>query len=117
MSTPPNPPPWNEDFDVEPGVLTWLQAWYGSQCNGDWEHGYGVEIGTLDNPGWRVSINVSGTALEGKPRKRVKVDRGEHDWCHTWVEEGAFQAACGPLNLGEALHAFRVWAQPLDDEV
>jgi hypothetical protein len=29
-----------------------LQQWYLAQCDGDWEHEWGVQIGTLDNPGW-----------------------------------------------------------------
>jgi hypothetical protein len=44
-------------------ALTWLQGWYLSQCDGDWEHGHGVDIGTLDNPGWRVEIRVAETEL------------------------------------------------------
>ena len=30
--------------------------WYLSQCNGDWEHAYGVKIDTLDNPGWTLEV-------------------------------------------------------------
>jgi hypothetical protein len=32
--------------------LNELQVWYGAQCNGSWEHTYGIKIETLDNPGW-----------------------------------------------------------------
>lgn len=28
--------------------LIWLQSWYLSNCDGEWEHGYGVAIDTLD---------------------------------------------------------------------
>ncbi|WP_239135544.1 Imm53 family immunity protein, partial [Actinoplanes derwentensis] len=31
----------------EPDALTWLQGWYATQCDGDWEHEYGVSIETL----------------------------------------------------------------------
>jgi Immunity protein 53 len=30
-------------------VFEWLQKWYQSQCDGDWEHGKGIQIGTLSN--------------------------------------------------------------------
>jgi Immunity protein 53 len=40
-----------------------LQRWSHSQRDSDGEHGYRVEIGTLDNPGWRVSINLVDTSL------------------------------------------------------
>jgi Immunity protein 53 len=36
-----------------------LEKWYRARCNGDWEHQWGVEIGTLDNPGWRVHIDLA----------------------------------------------------------
>ncbi|WP_203237204.1 Imm53 family immunity protein [Streptomyces gilvosporeus] len=34
--------------------LSSLTAWYTSQCDGGWEHEYGIRIETLDNPGWSV---------------------------------------------------------------
>jgi hypothetical protein len=47
-------------------ILKWLQAWYSSQCNGDWEHGNGIRIASIDNPGWHVAINLNETELESK---------------------------------------------------
>jgi hypothetical protein len=38
-----------------------LQQWYRAQCNGDWEHSYGVMVDTLDNPGWRTGRELSRT--------------------------------------------------------
>lgn len=40
-------------------MIEWLQNWYKSQCDGDWEHYYGIKIETLDNPGWDVSIDIN----------------------------------------------------------
>lgn len=31
-------------------ILKWLENWYSSNCDGDWEHLYGITIRTLDNP-------------------------------------------------------------------
>jgi len=45
--------------------LTWLQAWYPVQCDGDWEHEFGVRVETLDNPGWSLRIDLDGTAMAG----------------------------------------------------
>lgn len=97
--------------DPVPDALTWLQAWYATRCDGDWEHGYGVRIETLDNPGWHVRVDVAGTALERAALEPWEVHRGEHDWVVVRRNGEAFDAACGPLNLGEALHAFRLWAE------
>ena len=38
---------------------------------------------------------------------RTKIERDDHDWAHAWVEDGFFEAACGPTNLSEALFIFR----------
>src|SRR5690606_14230774 len=67
------------DFhDIEaPGLLTWLQGWYTSMCDGDWEHVNGVSIDTLDNPGWSLRIQITGTSLDIKPFDRVKIERDE----------------------------------------
>jgi hypothetical protein len=55
-----------------------------------------VHIGILDNPGWQVRINIEDTAVAGQSYERTRVDRDEHDWLQTWVEDGTFHAACGP---------------------
>ncbi len=88
----------------------WLQGWYTSMCDGDWEHAFGVKIETLDNPGWSVAIDVNGTNLYDRPFERVQVERDEHDWVFAWVEDWKFNIACGPTSLSEALWIFRKWA-------
>jgi len=95
--------------DHAPGTLTWLQAWYAMQTDGDWEQACGVSISTLDNPGWSVSIELDGTPLGGRTFPKQEVHRSEHDWYVARVERNVFEAACGPLNLGEVLHLFRLW--------
>lgn len=45
-------------------ALQRLQNWYKLQCNGDWEHSYGIKISTLDNPGWCVTVDLEMTPLE-----------------------------------------------------
>ncbi len=41
-----------------------INKWFEEQCNGDWEHIYGIKIYTLDNPGWAVKIDLYDTDLE-----------------------------------------------------
>ncbi|GID91953.1 hypothetical protein Adi01nite_13650 [Amorphoplanes digitatis] len=102
----------HDEYDeLAPDVWTWLQAWYVTQCDGEWEHEFGVKIETVDNPGWSVDIDIAHTGLAGKPYGRQQVHRSQHDWVITWEENSHFHAACGPLNLGEALHTFRQWAE------
>ncbi len=91
-------------------TLDELQAWYHAQCDGDWEHSYGVEIGTLDNPGWRVRIDLAGTALEGAPFEAVEDLAPERAWYRCWVEGDKFQGAGGPGELARLLRVFLDWA-------
>ncbi|MFG2177529.1 immunity 53 family protein [Streptomyces abikoensis] len=91
-------------------VFEWLQGWYIAQCNGDWEHEWGVKIDTLDNPGWTMRIDLKGTGLEDREYPRQQVSRSEDDWVCAWIAEKSFHAACGPGNLTEALSLFRSWA-------
>ncbi|MER6509415.1 immunity 53 family protein [Nonomuraea sp. NPDC001636] len=88
-------------------AFIFLQSWYASCCNDDWEHSYGVTIDTLDNPGWHVKIDLADTPLTGALLDASKVERTEDDWVHVWSNGIRFEGACGPLNLGELLEAFR----------
>jgi hypothetical protein len=87
--------------------LSFLQTWYASCCDGDWEHGYGVRISTLDNPGWSVKINLAETPLDGTRLDRLITERTDDDWVHAWSDGTHFEGACGPLNLDEVLKAFQ----------
>jgi hypothetical protein len=91
--------------------LSELQEWYAAQCNDEWEHAYGVTIDTLDNPGWRLRIDIRDTSLAERSHERQEIHRNEEDWLVCWVEEEQFNAACGPRNLVEAIALFLEWAR------
>ena len=88
--------------------LSRLQSWYHQHCNGDWEHQYGVRLQTLDNPGWRLTIDLKGTEREGQTFFGQKLD-GEEHWYHCVVTEDQFRAACGPEDLEVVLRIFLGW--------
>jgi hypothetical protein len=90
-------------------VFDRLQRWYLAQCDGDWEHSYGVYIDTLDNPGWSLSIDLVETALETMEFDRREEHRSEHDWFVCWRDDRTFRAASGPLNLLEVVDVFLAW--------
>ncbi|WP_380162713.1 immunity 53 family protein [Kineococcus sp. R86509] len=106
----PGPGP-DPDRESPPGALEWLQAWFTSNCDDEWEHGEGIRIETLDNPGWHIKIDLADTAAAGQKLHPLKLERSEHDWYVIRREEDTFVAACGPLNLGEVLYLFRRWVQ------
>lgn len=89
----------------------WLTKWYHSQCDGDWEHGNGVSIKTLDNPGWAISINLEGTELEDRAFQEFKIETSEVDWITSRIRNNRFEGFCGPLKLLETVRIFRVWAE------
>jgi hypothetical protein len=98
--------------------LEWLQSWYRDQCNDEWEHHYGVTIESLDNPGWRISIDLTGTAVEGlSPRASSKGSinhhglQGNHDWYECKIEDARFKGACGPELLDQMVGVFRGWVE------
>ena len=90
-------------------AISELERWYASQCNGNWEHSYGVKIETLDNPGWRVRIALQGTKRQDAKLERVRINRADDDWVQYWVEKMQFNIVCGPKNLSEAIAIFVHW--------
>ncbi|WP_075617944.1 immunity 53 family protein [Paenisporosarcina indica] len=90
--------------------LIWLQKWYLKECNGDWEHSFGIRIETLDNPGWSVRINLIDTDLEDEIFNKVTIERHENDWIFCEInEESEFLGYGGPGNLSEILDVFKAW--------
>lgn len=88
-----------------------LEEWYRAQCNGDWEHTYGISIETLDNPGWSVEIEVKDTLLYGVPFATVeRVILLDVDWLRCEVMDGVFRGSGGIGRLAEILELFLNWA-------
>ena len=88
-----------------------LQEWFAAQCDGDWEHGHGVVISTIDNPGWSLNVDLHGVALENRSFASVKIERGESDWVHASKSGGHWKAYGGPKNLEEMITLFLEWSQ------
>lgn len=93
-----------------------LSKWYSNQCNGDWEHDWGVKINTLDNPGWTIEINLDQTELDQIDFKEIshRCDDGDEenrDWYRCWKEDKTWHSACGPDHLEKVLTIFLDWAE------
>jgi len=72
--------------------LTRLKKWYAGVCNGVWEHSHGIKIETLDNPGWKLSIDLKDTKYEEMHWPETKINNGDEDWLTYRVREGKFEA-------------------------
>lgn len=92
-------------------ALSALQRWYSQQCDGDWEHQYGVKLDTLDNPGWSLTVDLNSTKYENKDMLPKRVEHDENDWLFTYIKDSKFEARCGPQNLTEALTEFLNWIE------
>lgn len=85
-----------------------LQEWFLSNCDYDWEHGASIKITTLDNPGWAVDIELEDTIWENKPFKPLQRNmESDDDWATCFVEDKKFKGRGGPLNLEEILRIFK----------
>jgi hypothetical protein len=92
-------------------VLDVLRTWYASQCNGEWEQEYGVTIGTLEDSGWQLRVDLVGTPLSGAELPRDLTVRGKRDWVEVWSDGFTFNASGGVDNLAELLAAFAGFAE------
>ncbi|MGK5594137.1 MAG: immunity 53 family protein [Parachlamydiaceae bacterium] len=90
-------------------TLKEIQEWYESQCNGDWEHTYGVNVNTLENPGWKVTIAIAETECEGKPFPELVLKRTDDDWVRCSVSRSYFVGFGGPANFKEIVEIFLRW--------
>jgi hypothetical protein len=91
--------------------LIWLLTWYHNQCDSDWEHENGIQIGTIDNPGWYLKVSLKETELQDKKFQKIRIDRSEHDWIRCFIEKDIFEGVGGPFNLPEIFQIFRNWAE------
>ena len=82
-----------------------LQEWYASNCNGQWEHSFGIEITTLDNPGWMVTLDLSGTVHEMLTCD-YKSDLSPSDWMFCKIEDKKFIGTGDVRSLSRILNYF-----------
>ncbi len=83
-----------------------LQEWYLRECNGDWEHSFGVTIETLDNPGWIVKVDLSETAWENLDVALQVTKRSDSDWVQIEIKDSRFTGCGGAHNLAEVIGEF-----------
>ncbi len=101
------------NLERDPGVSEFerLERWYAAQCDGDWEHEFGVHLSTLDNPGWILRVDLEGTELEGRPFATISDLEPERAWIHCCVKGAKFEAAGGPGMLERMIREFCDWAE------
>jgi len=114
------------------GLIEEIQNWYERQCDGEWEHHNGVSIESLDNPGWHLTVNLTGTKLakdsfevvsSNVPQDFIDQSMGKvappylaasptaDDWFLCFVKNEKFEGSGSPHNLSAILKIFLNWAK------
>jgi hypothetical protein len=98
-------------------VLRWLERWYQERCDNEWEQEHGIQIQTIDNPGWLVSADLRGMnpetttdrvlAVIGDPPSAKNGNCGGDTWMTCEVKSGRFVGAGDPSQLRAILAQFR----------
>ena len=97
-------------------VFEWLLNWFSNECDGDWEHGHGIYINTINNPGWHVKIYIEETEFEDYEFERIDFERTKDNWVNCYVENKIFEAFGGPFNLLEIIQLFHDWTKKCHQE-
>ena len=97
--------------------LPWLERWFQSRCDGNWEHERGLSIQTCDNPGWWVKIDIdkeprawaADEVLEivGEPPSEINGNVGGEDWMLCQIKDGKFDGSGDPTKLMRILKCFK----------
>lgn len=94
--------------------LEWLGEWYQRNCDGGWEHSYGIKIETLDNPGWHVSIDLKETDYYNLQIDKLNQDNGDNDWITCSITDGVFKGFGDNLKLDKIIQIFRNKVENID---
>jgi hypothetical protein len=96
---------------MDNNIIDWIQDWYNDQCDGDWEHSYGVKICTVDNPGWLIEIDLIFTELENLELPYQLIETDENDWYGFMIKEKKFKGSGDPSKLNLLLNKFKSIAE------
>ncbi|EFL05930.1 predicted protein [Streptomyces sp. AA4] len=83
-----------------------LLDWYAEQCDEEWEHAFGVELSTLDNPGWSLEIDLADTDLAGRLMELYDFEGDAGRWAQCRSDGTKFRGACDPSSFELVLKQF-----------
>ena len=95
--------------NINMNILTTLCEWYVNTCNGKWEYSNGIKIGTLDNPGWTVDINLINTDYENKHFPRLIKYINDNNWISCKKENSVYESGGNTDKLEELIKIFVQW--------
>jgi hypothetical protein len=91
-------------------AIEFLEGWYATQHDGEWELEHGVTICNVSNPGWALSVDLVGTDLEGRVLEDwTPVDLPD-DWLYCHSDGRRFEALSSSPGLVRIIDGFRRFA-------
>ncbi len=96
-------------------LINWLQGWYLKNCDGYWEHSFGIKIDTIDNPGWMVNIDLNDTSLDNITFNEINIKRSDNNWFYCRVRNNVFQGFGGSQNLIDIIVIFKNWVAVIEE--
>ncbi|EKO13451.1 Imm53 family immunity protein [Leptospira kirschneri] len=103
----------NKEFVLSPEsetMFSWLMKWYQSQCDGDWEHEYGLKINTNKDQAWQVEIDIRFTELHDFELDTALEQKGTNNWYSFSIKDGRFLAEGDSKKLPVILEKFKeIW--------
>lgn len=97
-------------------LTSWLMQWYKSQCDGDWEHMFGMKIQSDEKANWTVKIDLCNTTMQWIEIPPVYINNGLNDWMKVTEgkdENGFFQFVGNgdSTKLIQIIEIFQILAQ------
>lgn len=95
-------------------ILIWIQNWFIEHCDGEWEHGQGIQITTLGKPGWEVEIDISKTSIANMTIKQILNEKSKTDWYGVKIENQTFTASGDSGKLEFLLGLFKEMIEKIE---
>jgi hypothetical protein len=89
--------------------LEWLDDWYQSQCNGDWEHRRGIRLQAIDTTGWTLTIDLAGTSAANASPQRLALDTTCGEWIDCTMSGNRFEGSGDTRKVEQIIGVFRQW--------
>lgn len=88
-------------------LIKWLEDWFLFNCDGDWEHSYGINIYVTDDYNWHVQMDLCNMvfSLKGLPLKVIK--NTSNNILNYIIDDEDFVGNASPTNLVKLLKISR----------
>lgn len=96
-------------------ILDWIQNWFKANCDGNWEGGDGIQITTLENPGWEIEIDISNTSIANITIEWILNENGKQDWYGVKIENQKFIASGDADKLTFLLELFKKMIERMEN--